>query len=550
MRRLGLLALFLCIISSASAQSIGFTDTALESINAQNASQVAHLWSEGIGYGGAPYWSQDSQILYFDTINGVKEYRMDDVEHPRFLDQLPFPQAAFDRKIPDPIATSPDGRYIVHQEVKADDERSATYAIEDTASGEVIKRIPGDATVMRTYSAIIFIPQFYDDGLLFLRNAALYRWNPTTDTEELLFENFIDLSISPNGHFAVTYAIYPTLNNDSEFQIWDLQSAPAQKLYEHTFPAMDAWHSIAFSPDGQQVATGGSNNNIRLWDFSTGAVRYTETKPPGEYGEQEVIDLAYSADSRLVAGCINTVANKFDVIVVDAKRGETLATIGGYSSTGNSLCGSVSFDANDQMVWFGGADGSLRGWSIDALIGLKDTTIDTAERIFTGHTDSVMSLAISPDGRQMATASWDKTIKLWDYATGQVIQTLDEHTAPVWGVSFSPDGKELATSAEDGTIRIWDLETNQETILAIVTGEREYQEPKPLVTDLEFSPDGSVLAGSEFNGQIHIWDVQRRIELALLDANDTVWHLAFNQAGTLIATASTVGTVKLWGVEK
>ena len=79
-----------------------------------------------------------------------------------------------------------------------------------------------------------------------------------------------------------------------------------------------------------------------------------------------------------------------------------------------------------------------------------------------GHSDAVLSVAFSPDGKTLASGSWDKTIKLWDVKTGKELATLNGHTETVMFVAFSPDGKTLASASWDKTIKLWDVATSKE----------------------------------------------------------------------------------------
>jgi WD40 repeat protein len=111
---------------------------------------------------------------------------------------------------------------------------------------------------------------------------------------------------------------------------------------------------------------------------------------------------------------------------------------------------SVAFSPDGKQVISGSYDNTIQLW--DAVTG-------ASLQIFEGHIYSIMSVAFSPDSKQVASGSCDKTVRLWDATTGESLKILEGHTDRVMSVAFSPDGKQVISSSEDMTIRLWDTAT-------------------------------------------------------------------------------------------
>jgi WD40 repeat protein len=151
----------------------------------------------------------------------------------------------------------------------------------------------------------------------------------------------------------------------------------------------------------------------------------------------------------------------------------------------------VAFSADGKRLASAGEDKTVKVW--DAQTGQEQLTLK-------GHADRVYSVAFSPDGKRIASASWDMTVKVWEAQTGQEQLTLKGHAGRVHSVAFSPDGKRLA-SAGDGTVRLWDADAGQQ-VLAL-------QGHTDRVWSVAFSPDGKRLASGGYKSgkpcEVKVW---------------------------------------------
>ncbi|MER9134745.1 TIR domain-containing protein [Mesorhizobium sp. M0830] len=152
------------------------------------------------------------------------------------------------------------------------------------------------------------------------------------------------------------------------------------------------------------------------------------------------------------------------------------------------------------------------------------------------------SVAFSADGTRLATGSWDNTARIWDVGTGAEILRLKGHQGPVWSVAFSGDGSRLATSSWDKTARIWDVGTGTEV--------QRLEGHGGLVCSVVFSPDGKRLASGSVDDTVRVWDAATGVEITrLLGHAAGVMGVTFASDGVRLATGSWDKTARVWDVE-
>jgi WD40 repeat protein len=285
---------------------------------------------------------------------------------------------------------------------------------------------------------------------------------------------------------------------------------------------------IAVSPDGRQILSGGSDTTVRLWDVASGKEVRRFEGPTAS-----VESVAFAPDGRLAVGAGRKASKEgkpekgdYSVWLWEVATGKPVHRFEGHTE----LVSSVAFLPDGRYVASGSWDLTVRLW---------DVRSEQQKQLFKGHESSVQCVAVSPDGRTVLSGDWwNKTVRLWDVETGQELRRLEGHGGPVFSVAFSPDGKAALSAGRDRTIRLWDVKTGRLI--------RCFPEQRTEILSVAFSPDGRrVLSVSGF--RVCLWDVASGQEIGCFDwpANRGPLRVAFSPDGRFAACAGADKVVRL-----
>ncbi|MUG98513.1 hypothetical protein F7734_41960 [Scytonema sp. UIC 10036] len=269
--------------------------------------------------------------------------------------------------------------------------------------------------------------------------------------------------------------------------------------------------SVAFSPDGQWIATSASDRTITIWQRDGKLVRTLAQTAT-------IHRVRFSPDSRQIAG-----AGLDGTVFLWTVTGQLLATFKHKAPVWQ-----VAFSPNGQILASTSGDRTLKLWSI-----VDGTLIRTLN-----HKLAVWAVAFSPDGQTIASSTVDGTHTLWQI-DGTEIATFGNRGASVWSVAFSPDGQTLVSGSADNNVRLWNRDGKLLLTLKGHTAE---------AIGVAFSPNGQIIASAGADKTIKLWKVDGTLIETFRGHSATIRDVAFSPDSQMLASASDDNTAKLWRI--
>lgn len=427
------------------------------------------------------------------------------------------------------VAFSPDGQYVVSG--SADN----TLILWDITDGTLVDQLDQHRD---TVNDVVFSP----DGTRMLSASSdqtLILWDVESRTAinrlEGHTERIASVMFSPDGDYAVSGAgnQFAGASSDNSIILWDLfLGQPVRRYYGHRFFVSD----VAFSPNGQFIISASADQTLRKWP-ATYDIEVARRHAPGTGYQAVVFDTTHNhlwaalgTDDQF-EGLIQQ-----DFVLDDTAAPEDMTVAADI----------IPADRTVRVMALSPDGTRLLTASEDRTIALWDTASGDLLRSMS-YQYVITTIAFSPDGANALTGSMARNLILWDLEAGEIIRTFDtHHTNSIEAVAFSPDGSLAVSASRDRTLALWDVATG--TVVRTFQGHSDY------VTAVDFSADGQRILSGSADRTLILWNVAAGTIVQRFGASgeghsDWVTTVALSADGTRALSGSRDRTVLLWDVD-
>ena len=426
------------------------------------------------------------------------------------------------------VAISPNGEYIVSGSW------DNTVKIWDIKTGECLNTLKG-------HSGSVYSIAISPDGKYIVSGDGTFRLIPQKDFGIIKIWDFKSgvclntlegstryvnsIAISPDGKYIVSGG------SDNTIKIWNIKTGESLKtLAGHS----NSLYSIVITPDGKYIVSRSKYNTIKIWDFKTGKCLNT-------LEGLNLITIISSDGKYIVSGSWDNTVKIWDI-----KTGMCLNILEGLSSS----ISSVSISSNGKYIVCTDVNKNFNSPSkTEKIIKIFDfetgKCLKTLERL----SSSVSLVSISSNRKYIvcteviknldSSSGTEEIIKIFDFETEKCLKILKGHEDSINSVAISPDGKYIVSGSDDETIKIWDIKIEKR--LNTLKGHNDY------VESVVISTDGNYIVSGSWDNTVKIWDFKTGECLNTLKGHsDSVYSVAISPDGKYIVSGSSDGTIKIW----